>query len=1112
MRRQQIFTLLICVFINFFAAAQFPYSESFKGSTVTGLVVGGSAKLTAASGIDAVGSGYLRLTDNINNQVGYVYAEDSFPSKLGLSITFSFFTYKAGATANNIADGFSFFLFDASVNSFRPGGFGGSLGYAQKTPNPGMAKGYIGIGVDEFGNFSVNSDGKNGVATKQQSSVVIRGPGNGTASATEYIYKTGVKTDEAPHNSTFLGFSQRYTDTTNTNYRRLKLVLTPGSSLGTEGYRITVIMYKGSGLPNTPVVPDMLIENYDYPYIAPAKFQFGLAGSTGSVNCFHEIRDLSINAVNATLPPTLNNDSVNIICQGQTAIMDIVSNDVCNNPGGAIDKKTIDLDPSIAGIQTTYTDAGKILYSVDEEGTVTAAPVTGFVGASAITYTVKDTYGSAAVITGKISVTVYGNPAPVLSIANPPAVCTPAFVNISDAAWKTATSPGASYSYFATLNNANANTNNINSTASTITATGTYYIRAFLNGCPNIKPIIASISQKPSTAVAGNNQNLCGSATSASFLATNPDVGAGTWTQVSGPGTATIVFPLSAATTVQALVLGTYQFAWTVSNGACPASMSLIQVANYATPTTAIAGNNFTTCNAITDTLRGNTPVIGTGLWTQVGTPLATIKTPASAQTAIDGLIPGNAYTFKWTITNGTCTNNTSVIATNLINTIAAAGTNRTMCNVSNYTLQGNTPGTGNTGVWTQTAGPAATITLANSPGSTVTSLVANASYEFTWTISNSTCSNASKVLITILAPPSTATVTTSSASTCNQTTYTLVGNIPTSGVGKWTQTGGPAATILQPNNATTAVSGITSDNTYIFIWSIGNGICDSSTATVTIIAVNNTVANAGSNQVVAGSTFTLQGNTPGLGNNGLWSMTETPIGGSANITAPANPNSTVDAVTKNGDYKFEWKITNGTCNNAASVVYTVGSILPIDFLYFNVQSADTYNLLKWKTTSDKRNSHFVVERSLNGTTFSAIANVAANNSMLQEYNCKDSDIDKPGVAILYYRIKQLDANGQATYSKVVTGAVKKISDLITALPNPFKTHVYVSIVATRAGTAKVALYNSTGQLVASMQAQLMIGNNRVMLRNLQALATGMYFLQIETNTGGTTLKLYNAN
>jgi hypothetical protein len=76
--RISFFLLTLLWAVNIFA--QFPYREGFKGPTATDVILGGTAVLTAGSGIDPNGSGYLRLTNNQAFQSGFVRSTQSFPS------------------------------------------------------------------------------------------------------------------------------------------------------------------------------------------------------------------------------------------------------------------------------------------------------------------------------------------------------------------------------------------------------------------------------------------------------------------------------------------------------------------------------------------------------------------------------------------------------------------------------------------------------------------------------------------------------------------------------------------------------------------------------------------------------------------------------------------------------------------------------------------------------------------------------------------------------------------------------------------------------------------------------------------------------------------------
>lgn len=736
---------LLCFFvIPQKAAAQFPYFQSFKDTTAPGLVIAGAARLTAKT-VDAQGTGYLRLTDTLINQVGCVYAEDSFPSQNGIVASFEFFTYNR--TGSTPADGFSFFLFDASISAFRAGPTGGSLGYAQKFGTPGLGKGYIGIGVDEFGNFSVISDGNKsgGTASKVKPAVVIRGPGNG-ATSTDYPYITGVQTDLNPHNTPFNSFAQRYSDSSLANYRRLKIIMKPGSSLGTAGYKVTVVMYKGAGAINTPVVSDTLINNYDYPYIAPAKLQYGLIASTGSVFAFHEIRNMQLEAYNAASlsAPTLNNDTVTV-CSGNQRLIDITANDLSNNTSGVINKASIDLDPNTAGIQTSFTDAGKGSYSVDAAGIVTFTQIGSYTGTSVISYKAADNYGAAATSAGSIVVNITSGSALSLNVTDPAGVCGSGTVNITSAAVTAGSTSGTSFSYYNTLTDALNGTSNINSTASAISVAGTYYIRGDLSGCYTAKPVNVVISATPSTAVAGGNQNMCISSSLLTTLqATAPTIGTGAWSQLSGPGTANIAIPMSSYTQVQfPATAGSYVLRWSVTNGVCAASNSDLTVTVYALPTTANAGGNHTLCNASSYTLSGNTPTLGTGAWTvpyNTSGVTPTLGGSSNPTSGVTNISPGNTYAFQWRITNGSCSS-TSIDTLRILQppTTATSNGNQNLTGATTATVQGNTPTSG-TGLWSQTAGPTVTITSPTSPTTTVTGLTGGNNYGLRWTISNGVC------------------------------------------------------------------------------------------------------------------------------------------------------------------------------------------------------------------------------------------------------------------------------------------------------------------------------------------------------------------------------------
>lgn len=387
----------ILMFFCFGLKAQLPYFESFKNSTARGITFGGApaAFLTASPNVnlDPDGNGYLRLTNNNFDQKGFIISDNDIDPSQGLKIQFEYFTYGGSG-----ADGISFFLFDATANPFVIGGFGGSLGYSQFTltnpTSPGVSKGYLGIGIDEYGNFSNPIEGRQGGVTGPvqggltPKSVTLRGSGDGNAlTPNNYRFLTTAKVEDFGISLVFDG-NTRYPDSTTVGYRRAFIDLRPNPN---GGYNITVKLTVG-GSPTKTVT---IINNYYYPDIAPTRLRYGLASSTGNSTNFHEIRNVFIDTFERSnlTGPTAVDDQITE-CSGKPSVINVISNDVSRNPNGNINPNSIDLNPTLSGIQRSFIVSGKGTFTANSNGTVSYNPLNLSVsGPISITYTIEDNYG-----------------------------------------------------------------------------------------------------------------------------------------------------------------------------------------------------------------------------------------------------------------------------------------------------------------------------------------------------------------------------------------------------------------------------------------------------------------------------------------------------------------------------------------------------------------------------------------------------------------------------------------------------------------------------------------------------------------------------------------------
>jgi hypothetical protein len=94
---------------------------------------------------------------------------------------------------------------------------------------------------------------------------------------------------------------------------------------------------------------------------------------------------------------------------------------------------------------------------------------------------------------------------------------------------------------------------------------------------------------------------------------------------------------------------------------------------------------------------------------------------------------------------------------------------------------------------------------------------------------------------------------------------------------------------------------------------------------------------------------------------------------------------------------------------------------LPVKLTAFDAQANGLAALCTWATASEVNNDHFVVERSLDGTTFAPLGTVKGQGSTTatHTYRYADNEAGRLGANTVYYRLQQVDTDGKTTYSPV---------------------------------------------------------------------------------------------
>lgn len=240
-------------------------------------------------------SSVLRLTNNTGNNAKAATVPAAFPAAGNyISVDFLHYAYNGSG-----ADGIAVTLSDYNVPAV-PGAYGGSLGYAQQTAINGFAGGWIGVALDEYGNYQNPTEGRVGGPGFYVDSVGVRGSGSGT---TGYRWLQGTAANLSP------GIDNAGSTTRSPGYR-YQIVVDARNAGATTPQTFVIVNRDTTGVGNSY---SALIPSFDAfaravtlgftQAAVPANWQISFTGSTGGSTNIHEIDSLRICA-SSIVPPS----------------------------------------------------------------------------------------------------------------------------------------------------------------------------------------------------------------------------------------------------------------------------------------------------------------------------------------------------------------------------------------------------------------------------------------------------------------------------------------------------------------------------------------------------------------------------------------------------------------------------------------------------------------------------------------------------------------------------------------------------------------------------------------------------------------------------------------
>lgn len=195
------------------------------------------------------------------------------------------------------------------------------------------------------------------------------------------------------------------------------------------------------------------------------------------------------------------------------------------------------------------------------------------------------------------------------------------------------------------------------------------------------------------------------------------------------------------------------------------------------------------------------------------------------------------------------------------------------------------------------------------------------------------------------------------------------------------------------------------------------------------------------------------------------------------------------------------------SCDDCSGFLDYCNPALPVQFQGFYGDAREEYNQLTWHTSMELNNSHFIIERSMDGQQFSAIGEIDGNGTTngLSTYTFEDDEI----IPVAYYRLKQVDFDGKSDYSNVIV-VNRHDHDAFVIFPNPAHQGEIKGMVNAPTDFLEITVYDVSGKEVMlqymddaeALKGTINIDNNH------QPLSSGIYLIKARMSNKQVTKKV----
>jgi flagellar basal body rod protein FlgF len=228
--------------------------------------------------------------------------------------------------------------------------------------------------------------------------------------------------------------------------------------------------------------------------------------------------------------------------------------------------------------------------------------------------------------------------------------------------------------------------------------------------------------------------------------------------------------------------------------------------------------------------------------------------------------------------------------------------------------------------------------------------------------------------------------------------------------------------------------------------------------------------------------------NDPGFG-NGI------PITVSGTLTDVQlnNINIAIASTLTTGSHIFHIRSKQNPWSLDNAITFNVGTVTPVNWLYVKAQLQNNNSLVNWATASETNTKSFDIEWGTNGLNFTKLGEVSAagNSNVVSNYNFTHPN---PASGFNYYRVKQVDLNGDFKYSTIVKVLYNKNIKQTMVAPNPVAD--ILNVIETQSVFVKsITIVDGKGAIVIQKSIN---AEEQVLSIPVSQLAKGQYVIKVQ--------------